>query len=88
MCATLKATAKISTGEWCEWDLTLATVQGTVMQTLIPVGTQCPGLWWKKYHLHRSESSQKERRTGEAIVVLLLLVSAIVYPDPDSIKIG
>ena len=68
--------------------LTLATVQGTVMQTLIPVGTQCPGLWWKKYHLHRSESSQKERRTGEAIVVLLLLVSAIVYPDPDSIKIG
>ena len=52
----LKATAKMSQGEWCEWDSTLATVQGTVRQTLTRVGTQCPGLWWKKYQLRRSKS--------------------------------
>ena len=29
--ATLKATVRTSQGEWCEWDLTSATVGGTVM---------------------------------------------------------
>ena len=54
--AILKATAKMSQGEWCEWDSTLATAQGTVRQTLTRVGTQCPALWWKKYQLRRSKS--------------------------------
>ena len=65
VCAILKATAKTSPGEWCEWDSTWATVQGTVMQTLIPVGTQCPGLWWKKYQLHRSKRVLSKNREEE-----------------------
>ena len=65
VCAILKATAKTSPGERCEWDSTLAIVQGTVMQTLIPVGTQCPGLWWKKYQLHRSKRVLSKNREEE-----------------------
>lgn len=60
--AILKATAKTSPGEWCEWDSTLATVQGSVMQTLTRVGTQCPESWWKKYQLHRSKRVLSKNR--------------------------
>ena len=42
--AILKATAKTSPGERCEWESTWVTVQGMEMQTLIQAGTQCPGL--------------------------------------------
>ena len=72
--AILKASAKMSQGEWYEWDSTLATAQGTVRQTLTRVGTQCPALWWKKYQLLRSKSESSitlENNSHDSLMIIV-----------------
>ena len=83
--AILKATAKMSQGEWCEWDSTLATAQGTVRQTLTRVGTQCPGLWWKKYQLRRSKSESSITLENNHHDSLMIIVCRNKYLSCSSI---